>query len=137
MRRLLLSLCAVAVLCATLAANVSAGRGWCYSDPALPLTTAAGNKVVVFLTFGLPDRAYTRDAARHTTIATAVSATKDGIAGTEFTVIVTVPDDAVAGGFDLTETVSSQANASGDLYLDSAPARSGKATSLIFFVPVP
>jgi hypothetical protein len=135
--RLVVALCAVALLCATLVPTASAARDWCSTDPAVPLTTPAGNRLVVFLTLGAPGERYLDELARHqlTTTATPTFLT-DGSAGTRFTLTVLVPDDAKQGQFPTTNIVSSEANAGGTIHA-RADSTSGQTVRLQVTVAVP
>ena len=136
-RSLLVALCAVALLCAMPVSTASAGREFCWSDPAVPLTTPAGNRLVVFLTLGAPGERYLDELARHQLTTTAVrTVLADGSAGTLFTLTILVPDDTTHGAFPTTNIVSSEANANGTLHA-RVNGTSGQTVRLQFTVAVP
>ena len=136
-RRVFVALCAAALLCATLVSTASAALGWCRTDPAVPVATPAGNRLVVFLTLGVPGEQYLDELARHQLTVTATPTVRDdGTIGTLVTLAVLVPDDAQHGRFPTTNTISSRANAGGTTYA-RADGTSGQVVRLQFTVAVP
>ncbi|HEY8742749.1 MAG TPA: hypothetical protein VIU62_06605 [Chloroflexota bacterium] len=157
-RRTMLAAVLSAVPLGALAAPVFAGAEWCDDDPPITLTTPEGKKVHAFVTLSGRSAAFTsreeqqkyllKDLQAAQITSTSRNAGDDGQAtgdhqnqqqdcqAVNFTVIVTIPNDAKYGVFETRAIVSSEPNGTGTLYAKTH-GKSSKPMELRFTIACP
>jgi len=113
----------------------SAGDTWCYTDPAVVITTPAGNPVLVYVTngaYGL-EHLTSLETAQITYQAEPAHPNRSG---TDIMMQVTVPNDLFGSGYPASSTVSSGPLATGTVYA-TATGSAGSPMTLFFHLDVP
>ncbi len=112
-----------------------AGDTWCYTDPAVIITTPAGNVVPVYVTNGAYGLVHLTSLETAQISYRAEPAHRHG-SGTDVVIQVTVPNDLFGSGYPVSSTVSSGPFATGTIYATAAGSAGSPAT-LSFYLDVP
>ena len=131
------SIVAGVLLLAMAAPTVFADQEWCSDDPPRVLTSPNGNQVLVYVTLAAPGNQYVADLTQGlvNTTSSATHATRNGTAGTIFSLISHVPNDPLLGSFAVRGYTSSLPFANGTIYVTST-GTSGAPLVMTFWYPI-